>query len=172
MSESGTSARWISWRNYFLYDLFHILKAVPLKRESMPIRLPRQIIEQSAVPVFIACFFLCGCAGSSQHPSSLTEPYELYGSNVDRTIVSPVLQSDVPPVYQSTTSRAGLSGRVLVKALVSKSGYVQQVRLLESSADVFSNAAIAVVRRYVYSPALKDGEPVDVWIAVEVRFGQ
>jgi TonB family protein len=64
----------------------------------------------------------------------------------------------------------GVSGTVLVQALVGKDGLVKDVRVVKSI-PTLDAAAIESVRRWKFNPALSHGEPVPVWVAVPVRFG-
>jgi TonB family protein len=75
----------------------------------------------------------------------------------------------VPPVYPPKARTSGIEGQVLVQALVGKDGLVKDVRVGKSIPEL-DDAAIACVRQWRFKPALSKGAPVEVWVAVPVKF--
>lgn len=73
------------------------------------------------------------------------------------------------PIYPVDASKAGVSGTVLVQALVGPSGRVEDVRI-QKSIPMLDAAALAAVRQWTFKPALSKGSPVAVWVAVPVKF--
>ncbi len=61
------------------------------------------------------------------------------------------------------------SGVVLIHALVDTAGRVRDTRVTRSLPGL-DEAAVACVRQWVFRPALADGKPVAVWVAIPVRF--
>lgn len=75
----------------------------------------------------------------------------------------------VPPEYPQAAREAGVTGTVLVQALVGKDGKVHETRI-QKSIPMLDAAATAAVSRWIFKPALSKGAPVAVWVAVPVRF--
>ena len=75
----------------------------------------------------------------------------------------------VAPAYPLAARKAGVSGTVIVQALVDKQGRVRDTRVMKS-VPMLDAAAVAAVRRWVFKPARARGQPVAVWVAVPVRF--
>ena len=75
--------------------------------------------------------------------------------------------SKVPPVYPEAARPA--DGTVLIQALVGKDGRVRDTRVVKSIPGL-DDAAVAAVRQWVFKPAMAKGSPVEVWVAVPVRF--
>ena len=75
----------------------------------------------------------------------------------------------VPPEYPDRIRRKGISGTVLVKALIGADGLVKETRLDRSIPDLDAYA-VAAVKRWRFRPAQTKGGPVAVWVAVPVRF--
>jgi protein TonB len=73
------------------------------------------------------------------------------------------------PVYPVEARRAGVSGTVMVQALVATDGSVLDTRVVRSVRGL-DEAAERCVRRWRFKPAMRDGQPVECWIAVPVRF--
>jgi len=75
----------------------------------------------------------------------------------------------VAVVYPDLAREAGVDGKVIVQALVDKSGHVKDVRI-QKSIPMLDDAAKAAVRQWVFKPALSNNKPVAVWVAVPVNF--
>lgn len=59
------------------------------------------------------------------------------------------------------------TGRVIVRAVLHKSGKVIDVSLVKGLGCSFDKDAIEIVRKYKFTPAMKDGQPVSQAILVE-----
>jgi protein TonB len=76
---------------------------------------------------------------------------------------------DVAPVYPPIAQAAGITGVVIIEAVIAQDGSVQEARVLRS-APLLDQAALAAVRQWVYRPTLLNGVPVSVIMTVTVRF--
>ena len=74
--------------------------------------------------------------------------------------------SKVAPEYPAGTNA---DGTVLVQALVGKDGRVHDVKVVKSI-PALDEAATKSVRQWVFKPALAQGQPTAVWVAVPVMF--
>ena len=76
-----------------------------------------------------------------------------------------------PPQYPARAVDLGLTGTVMVRALVSPDGDTQETRLWRSSGHpLLDAAAIAAVRRWAFEPARHGGRAVPAWVEVPVHF--
>ena len=75
----------------------------------------------------------------------------------------------VAPEYPSAARDAGVEGKVLVQALVSRDGRVKATVVVESI-PLLDESALAAVRQWVFEPAEVDNKPVAEWITIPVRF--
>ena len=75
----------------------------------------------------------------------------------------------VPPSYPDLAREAGVDGIVIVAAHVSADGTVIDTRI-EKSIPMLDTAAKDAVRKWRFQPATSNGQPVDSWIAVPVKF--
>lgn len=82
---------------------------------------------------------------------------------------APEVVTRVPPVYPPEALKAGLSGTVVVSALVGRDGHVKDTRVTESIPGLDA-AAQAAVRQWVFKPAKNDGKPVSVWVTMPIKF--
>ena len=81
----------------------------------------------------------------------------------------PEAVTKVAPTYPEDARREGIDGTVLVQALVLRDGAVAETRVMKSI-PALDAAAVDCVRQWRFKPALKDGRPVAVWLAVPIRF--
>jgi protein TonB len=76
---------------------------------------------------------------------------------------------DKPP-YPSGARAERVEGDVVLELVLSTSGTVESVRVLEGAGHGFDAAAAAAAQSYRFSPALKDGHPVRVRMRWTVQF--
>ena len=74
------------------------------------------------------------------------------------------------PEYPAAARRAGVEGRVIVRAWVDAEGTVREVQVLAGLDPLVDQAAVEAVERWTFSPALKEGRPVPVWVTVPLTF--
>ncbi len=72
------------------------------------------------------------------------------------------------PAQASDPRRGGTSGRVTVRALINEQGTVDDVEVLSAPPTLreFAGDVQAAVRKWRFTPAMKDGLPVQVWYVV------
>jgi len=78
----------------------------------------------------------------------------------------------VPPYYQEVAREAKANGNVELLAFLLENGKVRVLDLVSSDANwpEFGTAAMVALRQREYTPALKDGRPVNVYFAVRTQF--
>ncbi len=97
---------------------------------------------------------------------SLDEPPRVIVSGV----TPPVLLKRVEPDYPRTAIIKREEGIVVLEAVITRNGDVEQVRTLRSDSALLENAAIHAVLQWKYKPALVQGRPVKVYFTVTVTF--
>ena len=81
----------------------------------------------------------------------------------------PTLQTAIP--YPVRAKAQGMEGYVLLSVLISPTGQVERVKVLEAQpAGVFEAAAEAGVKSWKFEPAQYQGQAVRVWATQRVRF--
>jgi protein TonB len=85
-------------------------------------------------------------------------------------IHQPVLLRRIEPTYPPVALRMGLQGIVILEAVISKKGSVENLTLLSSAGPLLDNAAMAAVKQWIYRPATLNNRPVSVYFRVTVRF--
>jgi protein TonB len=97
--------------------------------------------------------------GSNPEPAYLTADMQ-----------RPVLLVKVEPAYPEVARRAGIGGRVTVRAVIGEDGGVESAEVVASKNPMFDQTALDAVRRWRYRPALMNGKPVRVYFVVVVDF--
>ena len=78
---------------------------------------------------------------------------------------------DVRPIYPQAMRDAGMEGFVPLGALIDTDGHVSSVRLIGAYAHPdLAKAAMDAVRQWRFTPTLLNGEAVEVFMNVTVRF--
>jgi protein TonB len=108
-------------------------------------------------------------AGRLQQPPPPPGPLEI-GPGVEPPRLVPGTR--VEPVYPEEARRAGLEGRVHLRAVIHRDGTVGEIRVLRAPHHDpgFSDSAIEAVRQWRYVPARQRGRPVDVCFQIVVVF--
>ncbi|MEZ4427715.1 MAG: energy transducer TonB [Nannocystaceae bacterium] len=90
--------------------------------------------------------------------------------------------SNKPPDYPKELRNEGIEGEVVIKLHVHRDGKVKGGKILrvtatatgeaaqEKAKNLFKKAVIAAVRSWTYTPSKLKGEPISVWIIVNIPF--
>ncbi len=83
----------------------------------------------------------------------------------------PEIKTKITPAYPPTLRKDEVEGEVLLKVALDREGNIVSISVVSSDHELFTEAAIAAVRSWKFSPAfLPDGTPTDVVIEVPVIF--
>lgn len=89
------------------------------------------------------------------------------------TVSSGVMQgfilSKSTPIYPAIARAAHVSGKVVLQATISKTGSIENLRVI-SGPPMLQQSAMEAVRTWKYKPYLLNGEPVEVETEVNVVF--
>jgi len=75
----------------------------------------------------------------------------------------------VQPVYPPLVRQIHLQGVVVLEAIIGTDGTIQQLKAI-SGHPLLIPSAMQAVEKWMYSPTILDGKPVEVRTTVEVRF--
>ena len=103
-------------------------------------------------------------------PLGSTGPAEQIPRIVTSEMTPPVLKRKLEPEYPELARNSRLQGRVILQAVISTTGKVEEVTILRSSNPLFDEAAIDAVRQWEYEPARQGGRPVAVYFTIDVLF--
>ncbi|MBC8316475.1 MAG: energy transducer TonB [Desulfobulbaceae bacterium] len=83
----------------------------------------------------------------------------------------PLQHTNVPPPYPHSARLRGLEGLVEINVLVDSNGKVKEQQLVLSSGySILDRAALKAVRKWNFSPGIKNGKIHEMWVTVPVRF--
>ena len=86
-------------------------------------------------------------------------------------IEAPHLITKVQPVYPESARSAGVSGIVILHAIISKDGKPLSLRVMNSQIDPdLARSAVEAVSQWRYTPTLLNGEPIEVDTTIMVNF--
>jgi len=105
-------------------------------------------------------------SGLKPSPSllSIMEPVMVEEEVADKLVLRKVL-----PVYPDQALRSGMQGTVVLQALISKEGMVEDLKLMGGSL-ILGEAAVQAVRQWHYQPYFVNGRPVETQTQVTVEF--
>jgi TonB family protein len=75
----------------------------------------------------------------------------------------------VPPVYPEDAKKARIQGKVQLNAVISKTGEIEQLRVVSGPKEL-QQSSLDAVRQWIYKPYLLNGEPVEVKTTINVIY--
>ena len=83
----------------------------------------------------------------------------------------PIYDKNPSPEYPLIARRRGFQGTVVLEVMVDRNGRVGGLRVLKSSGyNVLDRAAKESVRNWIFKPAIKGNEKIEMWVRVPVCF--
>jgi TonB family protein len=79
------------------------------------------------------------------------------------------LISHIDPIYPADAKAAGIQGTVILRAVISKEGRVQDLKVVTGPKELI-DSAIDAVKQWVYKPYLLNGEPTEVQTTITVNY--
>ncbi|MCK5340230.1 MAG: energy transducer TonB [Desulfobulbaceae bacterium] len=107
------------------------------------------------------------------HNKSLqTEERETTQKTLTKVLVIPPQYSRNPaPPYPRIARKRRLQGTVMLQVLVDADGNPSEIKPISSSGHgILDKAALTAVQKWTFSPGTRDGENVEMWVQVPVRF--
>ena len=82
----------------------------------------------------------------------------------------PKIATVVKPTYPPLALKARIGGIVVLRVLVSEKGLPLEIQVARKAPAGLDDAAVAAVRRWTFTPAMKEGVPVRTWLMVPIPF--
>ncbi len=126
--------------------------------------------------VALLSILLAGCGSKTEGPEEITNSASLQavqqtppaeGVSVD---TEPGLVKNAVPVYPEEAKKNGLEGTVYVKIWIDEDGKVKDALIQKSDAEIFNQPSVDAAKQFQFTPALKDGTPVSVWVTVPFKY--
>lgn len=132
-------------------------------KKTLKIKVLPERPEQWTALVSLLLFLLASPA-LAQAPAD-GPPYRV-GDKVTR----PEKISGAPPVYLDAARKAGVTGVVILEAIIDENGDVTDVNIVKSLPEGLDQAAVDAVRTWKFKPATLDGKPVKVYYTLTVNY--
>jgi periplasmic protein TonB len=107
-----------------------------------------------------------GGTGRNTGEPGAGEPILTPGGDVQ----APVLLRRVDPVYPEAARKARLEGDVVLEAVITSRGEIEEVRVVKSGGFLLDASAKEAVERWNYRPATLNGRAVRVLLTVTISF--
>ena len=101
------------------------------------------------------------------------DPLEIDGERIftGREVdVKPRLLEKPEPQYTFEARKKSISGTVVLKAVFSSTGYVTNIRVISGLPEGLTEESIRVAKQIKFTPAMKNGKPVSLWMQLEYNF--
>jgi periplasmic protein TonB len=85
-------------------------------------------------------------------------------------VKAPQLLQKIEPSYPEPARKARLEGVVILEAIITASGNVEEVKVLKSVNALLDASAVKAVQQWKYKPATLNGRAVRVYLTVTVTF--
>ena len=110
--------------------------------------------------------------GSKLTDLQLPTPGPLGSHNIPRApgVSLPRIVSNVEPRYDDDSRRAKIEGIVVLYVVIDNMGVPSEIYLLKSLSPGLDANAASSVKKWRFSPAMKDGKPVSYGATIEVKF--
>ena len=82
----------------------------------------------------------------------------------------PEIVEAAKPDYPDAAKKAGIEGKVFVKALIDKDGNPKKAIVIKSDAEIFNQSAIDATMKSKFTPAVNKGEKIAVWVVLPYKF--
>ncbi|RZU39653.1 energy transducer TonB [Edaphobacter modestus] len=89
--------------------------------------------------------------------------------HISEGVSAGLLIAPIRPVYPAIARAAGVSGKVVIEAVISKNGTIESLHVV-SGPEMLKSAAIDAIRTARYQPFRLNGEPVEVQTTITVNF--
>lgn len=89
--------------------------------------------------------------------------------SISAGVAQGMLISKTSPVYPVDAKSAGVSGTVVLSAIIGRDGIVKDLQVV-SGPDLLQQAALDAVKQWRYRPYLLNGDPVEVRTTINIIF--
>ena len=135
----------------------------PVVEAEGPVRQPAAQVPEAQAPQL--------ALSTSDLPSALAKPTpSTVAPPVSRVTVAQLVRR-VEPKYPEAARHMGLSGKVVVRASISKTGTVSNVQWVSGN-EIFRYAIVTAVKQWRYTPASLDGQPIDSDLEIALQFNR
>jgi protein TonB len=89
--------------------------------------------------------------------------------NISAALATGMLLKKVAPAYPSFARNQGITGTVVLEALIGKDGHIRDLKVVSGPSEL-RDASLEAVQQWLYRPYLFNGQPVEVRTTINVIF--
>jgi TonB family protein len=130
---------------------------------------PSSAIPPSPSPASLPTKPLVTTVVGSDTAASGAEDYNRVFTGREVTTKARVLEK-AEPTYTEGARKFGVEGTVVLRAVFSKDGQVTNIRVVSKRPHGLTQRAIEAARAIRFTPAMKDGQPVSMWMELQYNF--
>jgi protein TonB len=134
----------------------------PTPDEPEPIRIEEEIQPEVDLPDTDIVFDIPEGPPPSPEPEG---PIQVGGD-----VLAPTKLNAPDPQYTEIARKARVQGVVIVQAIISKDGRVENVKVLKGLGMGLDQAAVDAIKKWTFEPATLNGKPVAVYYNLTVNF--
>jgi TonB family protein len=128
--------------------------------------MPRTLYLIPVLGLALICVVRSGRGQQAANPAATTAPTPI---RISAGVMAGRRISGDMPVYPADAGAGQVQGAVVLQALISSQGRVENLRVI-TGPPMLQSAAIDAVRTWIYKPYLLNGEPVAVQTQINVIF--
>jgi protein TonB len=102
-------------------------------------------------------------------PLSAFQNRTVHHAGVDG-VTAPSVVYKAPPSYTDEAKAAKIQGGVVIAAVVTAQGRAEDIQVVRSLDGGLDANAVASIGQWLFKPGMKDGQPVDVAVTIEINF--
>jgi TonB family protein len=87
-----------------------------------------------------------------------------------KNVNAPTLIYHVDPEYPEAARKKRLEGKVVLEAILTADGNVEDIKVLSSPSETLTRVAIQAFSRWRYKPASCEGKPIRVYLTTTTTF--
>lgn len=117
-----------------------------------------------------------GAGDSAASQDNAAKPATAPGDNAHSVVtISPGIAQGMAlsrpsPIYPEDAKRAGISGTVIIQAVIGRDGWIHDMQVIKAPTASLAAASLGAVSQWRYRPYLLNGEPIEVETTVNVIF--
>jgi protein TonB len=109
--------------------------------------------------------------GTGAGPVVVSKPVAPKGpARISGGVMQGSIITRVQPVYPPIAKVAHMSGTVVLRAIITKTGTISSLTVVSSTNQMFNNSALEAVKQWRYKPYMLTGEPTEVDTTITVNF--
>jgi TonB family protein len=157
------------WQDWFTTKRHPVQKKGVWYCEAEDRQLPPNPADKSAPDGKITAQEL-GVQNAPVSSSSNSNARRAFFPAPDRTVKPPKAIESPDPVYPKSARAAGYQATTLLRIDIDEQGRPTTIQIEQPAGAGLDDAAVEAVRKWKFDPASRNGQPVAVWVIIEVNF--